>query len=151
MERIDLLTEEEFNFSEKEEILLKCPKLYLKYIPKADKVEDFIKNELLCATHINNTYYEEEYINIQCEINCLRSLGDLFLITKRYFKSVTLKQFCHIFWLETKYSSHFCYDIKKRIYWHATNKVNISDIVIIDELGWTLRTVFNSIKNKTVD
>lgn len=142
-EKKDLLPEEEFNFEKHEERLLKNGFLYIDYIPKNDDVESFIINELLIIAYHKITFYDENYKRSQCHKGCFRSIGDLFRITKRYFKDISLRQFCEIFWFKVKFSTHFCGDIDRRVYWWDENSYH-HDLDIDDEFNWILEDFLDS-------
>jgi len=143
IQKKDLLPEEKFNFEEHEKRLLKEGLLYINYILEDNDVESFIINELLVIAFEKITYYDEDYKKSQCNRECFRSIGDLFRITKRYFKDVSLRRFCEIFWFETKFSTHFCLDIDKRVYW-KDNYPYHEDLDDYDEFDWILEDVLDS-------
>jgi hypothetical protein len=155
MKKFKNLTEKKFKFSEHEKELLQKGVLYINYDIRSKSKSEFIINELLDIAFKYFTYHDEDCKNIQCCNNCFRSIGDLFRITKRYFDDITLKEFCEIFWFESFHSSHFCFDIEKRVYYsrekdERSNIDHAEECAIEDEFGWFLYDVFQ-IDDEIVD
>lgn len=97
--------------------LLKEDPLFIKnYENEFPDFKNFIANLIF----ILNTHYTLDHLNnVYCNPNKLRSLGDLFLITKQYFPEITLKEVMKELAfnvVEKIYTVIWCPDIKKRVF-----------------------------------
>ena len=81
----------------------------------------------------------KETKEIQTPKGCRRSLGDVYLICKYYYKNCTLEEVATILYKELcvkdKYlRTSYCYQMKKRAFYKAANP-DIYDKEVVDEFG----------------
>lgn len=147
------ITEEYFAFKEIEKELL--DPIYVGFeslffdesviINTEQSVENFIKNDLLSLCKYNETFKKDSLgkNKRQCRKNALRSLGDLFIITRHYYPDITLENFCKIFWLQEDLCSHICSTINRRVYFKTNDGKPgyLEDCDLEDEFGFLIEDV----------
>lgn len=77
-------------------------------------VKEFIENHLFNLVKDHTTIYEDG--QYQTGTGRSRSLGDLWLITKYYYPSISLKRFRNILYSLTGLVGHYCSTVNKRVY-----------------------------------
>ena len=112
-------------------------------------IEDFISNFLTVYNKKYKTSYSTTYETAQCNPGKLRSLLDVFLITKHYFPSATLKEVIKAMnAIESTLHTQVCSTVKRRVYWHNISTASSEKYhpEKIDEFGYKLhelKTIIN--------
>lgn len=115
------LIENGFDFDKVEKILRNKPTIRFskqkiskqEIIKDYERIDSFI--EFIIVKSLNS-YYDKTG-KLQCYGNSRRSLGDLYRLRIYYFPETNLKDFAFALWNLNYFTTDYCYDIKKRVYY----------------------------------